>query len=414
MKILATALLSALVFVAPVDPEPSIPYFTSVRDVTIATPDHQNYLVVDTDVWAHARPDLADLRLYDGTNQVPYELKTELAGTSSQEAEAKILNLARRGDHTEFDLDVAPVTEYNRIHLTLDHKDFLVTASAEGRDALVGATAAPWPSPSTLFDFTRENLGSNSTIPLPTWSFRYIHVRLSPGILPNEVKRATVAHLEEKTALWTDAGTCRVADPQKRSTVITCDVPPKTPMDRVQFDVAAARVNFRRAVSVVDEKGVQFAAGSISRIRMNRGGTTVDSEDLAVNVFGDRDRAGRFTVSIDNGDDQPLTFNAIRPQSLEQRLYFEPQGRANLKLYYGDEKLAAPVYDYAKFFHEDAGAAQAQLGPDTQNTAFAGRADNRPWSERHKAVLWLAMLVAVAVLTLLAVRGLRTDPGTGN
>jgi len=412
MKLPASALVCLLAFATAGDPEPSIPYFTHVRDVTIAAPDRQNYLVVDSDVWGHARSDLADLRLYDGTNQVPYELRTELAGTSSQEAEAKILNLARRGDHTEFDLDVAPVTEYNRIHLSLDRKDFLVTASAEGRDALAGGTAAPWPSPSTLFDFTRESLGSNSTITLPTWSFRYVHVRLSPGILPGEVKRAMVAHLEEKTALWTDAGACRVADQQKRSSVITCDVPLKTPIDRVEFDVPLAEVNFRRALSIADEKGVQFATGSISRIRMNRGGTTVDSEDLAVTVFSHH--AGTFTITVDNGDDPPLTFNAVRPQSLQRRLYFEPQARANLRLYYGDEKLAAPVYDYAKFFHEDASAAQAQVGPDVQNATFTGRADDRPWSERHKAVLWLAMLVAVAVLTLLAVRGLRTEPGTGN
>jgi hypothetical protein len=412
MKSLAPALFCALAFAAVSDPEPNIPYFTRMRDVTIATTGRQNYLVVDGDVWAHARPDLADLRLYDRTNQVPYELKSELAGTSSQEAEAKILNLAGRGDHTEFDLDVAPVTEYNRIHLTLDRRDFLVTASAEGRDALVKGAAAPWPSPSTLFDFSRENLGSNSTITLPTWSFRYIHVRLSPGILPAAVKRATVAHLEEKTALWTDAGTCRAADQQKRTTAITCDVPPKTPVDRIEFDIPPAKANFRRAVSIADEKGVQFAAGSISRIRMNRGGTAVDSEDLAVSVFSNH--AGNFTIAVDNGDDPPLTFNAIRPQSLQRRIYFEPQGRANLKLYYGDEKLAAPVYDYAKFFREDAGASQAQLGTDTQNPAFTGRADDRPWSERHKAVLWLAMLAAVAVLTLLAVRGLRADPGSGN
>jgi hypothetical protein len=407
MKGLAPAFLCALAFAAVSDPEPGIPYFTHVRDVTIATTDRQNYLVVDSDVWAHARPDLADLRLYDGTNQVSYELRTELAGTSSQEAEARILNLARRADHTEFDLDVAPVTEYNRIRLVLDRKDFLVTASAEGHDTLVGGAEAPWPSPSTLFDFSRENLGSNSTITLPTWSFRYVHVRLSPGILPAEVKRATVAHLEERTALWTDAGTCRVGDQQKRSSVITCDIPPRTPIDRIEFDVPATEANFRRAVSIADEKGVQFAAGSISRIRMNRGGTAVDSEDLAVTVFSHH--AGTFTITVDNGDDPPLTFHAIRPQSLERRLYFEPQGKANLKLYYGDEKLAAPVYDYAKFFREDAGVAQAQLGTDTQNPAFTGRADDRPWSERHRLVMWAAMLLAVLVLAFLAIRGLRSE-----
>jgi Protein of unknown function (DUF3999) len=304
---------------------------------------------------------------------------------------------------------VSPVTEYNRIHLTLDRKDFLATASVEGRDALVGGALARWPNPSTLFDFTRENLGSNSTITFPTWSFRYVHVRLSPGILPTEVKKAEVAQLEEKKAQWTDAGTCHMGEPQKRSTVMTCDTAARMPVDRIRFDVPASRINFRRTVSVANEKGVQVASGSISRIRINRGGTTVDSEDLAVNVFGEH--AGHLTVTIDNGDDQPLTFDAVQPEAVERRLYFEPQGRANLKLYYGDQKLGGPVYDYAKFFREDGGAARAQLGEAMQNAAFAGRPDDRPWSERHKAVLWVAMLVVVGVLTLLAVRGLRGESG---
>jgi hypothetical protein len=412
MKILAATILGLLVFAAADDSGPAIPYFAHVRDVAITAPDRQNYVTVDPALWAYARTDLADLRFYDGPTQVPYELKAERAGLSSEETAVKIFNLARRGDHTEFDLEVTPVTEYNRIHLTLDRKDFLVTASAEGRDELLGAAPAVAPSPSTLFDFSRENLGSTTTITLPTWSFRYVHVRLSPGILPAEVKRATVAHLQETPAHWTNVGTCGAASRQKNTTIITCTVPAKSPIDRIEFDVPPAQINFRRAVSVTGEKEVQLAVGTISRVRMNRGGATAMAEDLAIAAYGGH--AGQLTITIDNGDDQPLTFDAIRPQSLERRLYFEPQGRANLKLYYGDEKLAAPVYDYAKFFHQEPAATQAQLGQDTPNTAFTGRPDDRPWSERHNAVLWLAMLLAVAVLAVLAVRGLRKDAGVGH
>ena len=56
-------------------------------------------------------------------------------------------------------------------------------------------------------------------------------------------------------------------------------------MDRIAFRVPSGRVNFRRSVSVADGKGTQVAAGTISRIRMTRGGTTVDSEELAVRIF---------------------------------------------------------------------------------------------------------------------------------
>jgi hypothetical protein len=388
------------------NPEPEIQYFKQVCEVSLPKSDHQAYVVIDTAIWSHARPDLSDLRLYDGSVQIPYQLVSENASTTAQEVEAKMLNLAQHGDHAEFDLDVSPVTEYNRIHLAIDHKDFVVTASVSGGDTPGGAST-PWSSPSTLFDFSRENLGSNSTIALPLWSFRYVHVRLSPGILAKEVKQATVSNIQEKKASWTDAGTCRSDGELKHISVFTCDIPTAIPVDRIQFDIPADRVNFRRQVTIVNEKGMQLAAGNISRVRINRGGATALSEDLTANVFGDY--TGRLTVNVDNGDDPPLPIRQIRSQSIERRLYFEPQGKTSLKLYYGDEKLAAPVYDYAKLFHEDPSAAQAQLGKETANANYTTRPDERPWSEKHKAVLWAAMLLAVAVLGSLAFRGLKTE-----
>ena len=143
----ATTILPLLFLGFISDPEPEIPYFKQVREVSISAPDHQNFLVVDAAIWDHARPDLADLRLYDGPHQVPYQLTSEKAATSTQEVEVKILNLVQRGDHTEFDVDVAPVTEYNRLHLTLDHKDFLVTATVAGRnDMSAGPTHSGRPN----------------------------------------------------------------------------------------------------------------------------------------------------------------------------------------------------------------------------------------------------------------------------
>ena len=120
-------------------------------------------------------------------------------------------------------------------------------------------------------------------------------------------------------------------------------------------------------------------------------------------------RSGRITLRIDNGDDPPLKIDAVQPHSVERRLYFEPQGKTSLKLYYGDEKLSTPVYDYAKFFKADPAAVQARLGPDTHNPSYTGRPDDRPWSERHPVVLWAAMILAVAILALLAIHGLGAE-----
>jgi hypothetical protein len=117
--------------------------------------------------------------------------------------------------------------------------------------------------------------------------------------------------------------------------------------------------------------------------------------------------AGRLTITVDNGDNPPLQLTSVQPLSVERRVYFDPQGKTTLKLYYGDEKLSAPVYDYARFFHLDESAVQAPLGPGAHNDAYTPRPDKRPWSERHPAVLWAAMLLALAALTAVAIRGLK-------
>ena len=62
----ALMLVFVLVLAAPVilwsaTPEPSISYFTNLRDVHISQPVQQNFFVVDEEIWSHTRPDLADL-----------------------------------------------------------------------------------------------------------------------------------------------------------------------------------------------------------------------------------------------------------------------------------------------------------------------------------------------------------------
>jgi hypothetical protein len=48
------------------------------------------------------------------------------------------------------------------------------------------------------------------------------------------------------------------------------------------------------------------------------------------------------------------------------------------------------------------------LRPEQANAAYRGRPDDRPWSERHPAVLWVAIVVAVAILGTIALRSMKT------
>jgi len=104
-----------------------------------------------------------------------------------------------------------------------------------------------------------------------------------------------------------------------------------------------------------------------------------------------------------------LPVEQVQLLSFERRLYFDPHGKTRLRLYYGDSKLQAASYDYQKLFQESPDDALAQLGPAEANAHFTGRPDDRPWSERHTALLWTAMLIAVVVLGALALRGLKSN-----
>ena len=110
---------------------------------------------------------------------------------------------------------------------------------------------------------------------------------------------------------------------------------------------------------------------------------------------------------IHNGDDQPLKITSARLEQFERRVYFEADS-APLWLYYGDDHLVAPEYDYAKLFQKDARVEEVTLNNEEANSAYTGRPDERPWSERHPAVLWISIIAAVLILGGIAVRSLKT------
>src|SRR6202051_3397825 len=228
-----------VVLAAPHTPEPAVAYCSNARRVQIAQPDRQNFFVVDEEIWSHSRFDLGDLRLYDGESPVQYALSEQRAGISTEEVEAKILNLGTVSGHTEFDLDTQGLAEYDRIRLRLDARDFVAKASVSGGSA-PGKASEFELAPSTRYDFTKEQLGSNSVLKLRPSSFRYLHIKLSPGILPQQVKGATIANLREQQASWTKAGSCAAPQAQQRKTEITCEIPAKVPLNRILLRVDPA------------------------------------------------------------------------------------------------------------------------------------------------------------------------------
>src|SRR5438045_908819 len=214
----AIAAFVLAVSIAALGYEAAISYFTRSRSLTVSSPDRQNYVVVDPDIWKSSRNDLADIRIYDGQSQVPYALIKQSGGSSNQETPAKILNLGSVAGHTEFDLDVGGLQQYERVRLELEAKNFINDTQVQGCRNPNDRAGSNLGS-STLYDFTNEGLGSNFVLKFPTSSFPYLHVRLSPGILPSQIKHAFVSSFSETKAAWSAAGECKASTGGPKETV---------------------------------------------------------------------------------------------------------------------------------------------------------------------------------------------------
>lgn len=408
MKIVA--ILLAMVFTGP-----SISYFKYQRPVQ-AQPGGQRFLAVDEQTWKNARPDLGDLRLYTGQQEVPYALMVERGSRENDNKDVSVLQQSVIGGKTQFLIDMTGVAEYDHIDLKLTAKNFVAHARVEGQEDLHGQNWALL-GESILYDLSKENLGGNSVLRLPLSTYKYLRVTVDGPVKPDEILGASSEFRQEQKAVWRDVGgaptvaempasAARHDSSRGRATVLTFTVPEKIPIDRVTLDIDPAQPNFRRPVQITSDKDDYVGSGEIDRVHMVRSGRKIDTDDYDVNFSA----VGRKTIKviIDNGDDPPLKIKSARLQQLERRLYFDAPASGQLMLYYGDEKLDPPIYDYAKLFLLAKDAAPTQLGAEQANAAFTGRPDERPWTEKHPAVLWIAIVAAVLILGAIALRSMKT------
>jgi hypothetical protein len=391
----------------------SIPYFTYMRELSGATANKQAYVVVDQAVWAHARRDLGDLRLYAADAEIPYALEVERGGAETQQQEVKILQPAAVQTHgsvaTQFLLDMFGLSQYDHVQLQISAHDFIAETRVEGAN---DARAASWAllRSMVVYDLTSDNLGSNTTLRLPLSTYRFLRVTVNSPIRPADVTGATASSIAEEKAAWRTISAPMQQEQRARETVLSFSPPKGVPLDRVQFSIDAGQPNFRRSVEIRGDDNQWLGGAELARIHLVRHGQKIDSDETSIELGGSP--AQSLKIIIQNGDDRPLKITAAQLQQWERRLYFQAPGTpsAALRLYYGDEKLESPVYDYTKLFVKDAAAAPVTLGAEQNNPGFQPRPDERPWSERHPAVLWIAIIVAVLLLGAIALRSMKSAP----
>jgi Protein of unknown function (DUF3999) len=413
-------LLAAVALFAAVATSPEIRYFRYTRPVE-NTPRQaaQTCVSLDAGLFAHAAPGLADLRLYRDRDENPYLVQTSFAATTANAQSVEALNLGLRGGETVFDAAM-PSATYRDLSLHVNGRDFIATVTVTGSQQQSGPATRI--GSLTIFDLTHQKLGRSTVLHLPPSDFRYLHFRVAGPLRPEDITGLAVERGSgsEPASFINIAESTRVTS-KGSSSIIEFTVPAHVPVERIQFVPATTPANFSRDVLVeakpVTRAGANDSAvpppvisrGNLLRVHTVQDDHHIDQEQLAIEPLRTTfDAPSLWTVTIDNGDDAPLVPSSVRLQMIERSLCFEASG-GPYALFYGDPSLSAPRYDLGQFLviHVNQ-AARGTIAPEQPNPEYQLRPDTRPFTERHPALLWIALGLVVLLLGAIALRTAKT------
>lgn len=409
MKTFLGVLLLALLAASP-----EIRYFRYQRPIqTSAQQPGQTCLIVDPVVFAHAAPGLSDLRLYGNGAETPYVIRVA-AATEGAEVSIKPLNLGSRKGDTVFDAEL-PSTHYSDVVLSISAQNFIATVTVTGSKSQLGSPETRVGS-YTIFDLTGQKLGRSTVLHLPESDFPYLHFRIAGPLRPEDLTGISIERLPTTQPGYQTVAESSQAVQKGRTTVLEFTVPQHVPVDRITFTPGPIPALFSRDVTVSATPIAQSrpedqeqlpptvtSAGNLLRVHKVQDGKRIDEEHLTVDSPRELfDAPSKWTITIENGDDPPISLRSVRLEMLERTLCFDAAANTSYTLYYGDPALDAPRYDYATLFAPQANAARVTTGSEQPNPIWQPRPDQRPFTEKHPALLWIALVVVILLLGAIA------------
>jgi hypothetical protein len=230
------------------------------------------------------------------------------------------------------------------------------------------------------------------------------------------VQGADIPPSREAQTLYTPVAMTSEVVRKGKESVATFQIPAHVPVERVVFGfvpgfakefsrvvmVTAQAVNKDEGASTDMPNTTEQVPGGIWRITRNGAGSgpAIHQEKLGVDaeIASNLRAPVTVTVAVENGDDVPLPIASVQLQMRQRTLCFDTAAGASYMLRYGDAALRAPVYDYARLYKPEANVIAAQLGVELANADYHPRPDERPFTERHPELMWVALILVVAVL----------------
>ena len=412
--------LAALILLLAGGASPDIRYFQYERPLqNVPQQPAQACLVLDPAIFAHSSIGLSDLRLYRDRTETPYLIQTSAPISAPTEQTIAALNLGSRGGKVVFDAAM-PTGAYADLQLKIATRDFIATVTVAGSQQQTGPATEI--GAYTIFDLTHQRLGRSTVLHLSTSDFRFLHFTVTGPLKPDDISGLSIQQASAANpAFVTVAETSQIAH-RGHSTLIEFTVPAHVPVDRVTVLPPSAPANFSRDVIIAAaeisttpaSEGAPpqsyTSSGNLLRVHVIQDDHKIDQENLQLDSPHEAfENPSKWTISIDNGDDAPLLPTSVRLEMFERDLCFQPSP-GNYALYFGDPALSEPRYDIGQFLViHPASAAHVAAAPEQRNPEFQPRPDERPFTEKHPALLWIALSLVILLLGIIALRSARSQ-----
>ncbi|MEO7144875.1 MAG: DUF3999 family protein [Bryobacteraceae bacterium] len=364
---------------------------------------------LDSAVYRGARADLADLRVLHNGQEAPYILQQLSGKIERRQIAAEVLDKSVGAGGLGLTLDVGAAIPHNRVRIATAKSNFrervgIETSNDRRHWSLVRGGAE-------IFDFTGASRKAFIlSVDYPVSTRRYLRLTIPGWRDPDSITGASVQfHLESDPIRDTLATLAPRAaeDSASQSTLLLLDLGAPLTCGRLRFDIATPR--FSR------DAEVESSVDGITWQPVTRGVLVrLSSTQIPALEFYER-RQRYLRVRIFNGDDRPLAVAHVSAEVIERRVEFEPAGSGAWWLYYGNPDAKAPHYDLADVLERPNSSETVAPAPGLEEINPEYRPSPpivRPWTERHPALLYGTLAIAILGLGVASFRFLRRIAAT--
>jgi hypothetical protein len=375
------------------------PYYV---EVTPERADGQVYdVVVPLPVMDKARPDLADLRLFDSTNrEIPYAIRIRRDRDEKREIPARLFNYGFAGpsaSEVSVDLGEAP-GEHNEIDIETNGTNFRRQVVVEGSDS--GREWRTLSSDGVIFSFaSQNNVAELQRVSYPASRYRYLRVRVSRDPMtdretPQVTSVKVMMAVREKGWLSTWNVPVPAYQLQRNqgahATVWTLDLGGRVPCDRLSLEIAEDSFSRPFQVHAIDDPQNLhlIASGDLTR-------HSGDEKKPRVIYFDKEQNVRKLRLQITDYSNPTLNIMSIQASAPARQLVFELRQPVSqpLRLFFGNDTVAAPHYDFEK-------EVAARLANEPVHSRLGDVLPNREYRPEPKAlterVPWLIYVVLAA------------------